>query len=219
MTHAEFLDWLSGLLSERAREAGRALLVGIDGPDAVGKTTLADELAVALRAAAGLRGTGALRISADDFLNPPEIRYRRGRFSAEGYCLDSVNYAALADRLRDARQSQPHSAREDGGEVVLVDGIFLRAPELDGLWDFVIYLDAPPEISLARARARARSEAGECSRPSDDSPNLEHLYQTRYLPGQAYYRLTRQPDQRADLCVAYADLAHPTIKRRTGPIP
>lgn len=207
MTHPEFIDWLSGLLSERARGIGRPLLVAIDGPDAAGKTILADELAATLRASQGPKHGSVLRVSADNHLNPPEVRYRRGRLSAEGYCLDSVDYAALTARLR--REPQ---GRHEGGDILLVDGIFLQAETLDGLWDFVVYLAAPPEICLARARERAEAEAAEGSGPADDAPDFEELYRTRYLPGHAYYRRTRQPEDRADLLVDYADPGHPAIR-------
>jgi len=45
----------------------------IDGPDAAGKTTLADELAVALRE----RGRDVIRASIDGFHRPRRERYRR----------------------------------------------------------------------------------------------------------------------------------------------
>jgi uridine kinase len=54
------------------------VLVGIDGPDAAGKTMLADQLAAALQ-------SNAVRASIDGFHNPISVRQRRGRFSPEGY--------------------------------------------------------------------------------------------------------------------------------------
>lgn len=53
---------------------GHPVRVGIDGFCASGKTTLADELALELQAA----GLDVLRVSADHFQNPPEVRWQLG---------------------------------------------------------------------------------------------------------------------------------------------
>ncbi|UOY02772.1 hypothetical protein [Blastococcus sp. PRF04-17] len=72
------------------------VLVGIDGPDAAGKTTLADELSEALPGP-------VLRVSADDHVHPAPRRYWRGELSPEGYYgdlfdLDSFVAACTAGR-------------------------------------------------------------------------------------------------------------------------
>ncbi|MGY1603617.1 hypothetical protein [Geodermatophilus sp. SYSU D00815] len=79
-------------LPDRLAEAVRRLsaqrspcVVGIDGPDAAGKTTLADRLAGLL---------GAARVRGDGFLHPREHRYRRGELSPEGCYRDSFDDAA-----------------------------------------------------------------------------------------------------------------------------
>src|SRR5437763_3560056 len=73
--------------------------VAIDGPDAAGKTTLADELAAGLRG----RGREAIRASIDGFHRPRAARYRRGPDSPEGYYEDSFDYAAPRGAARPAR--------------------------------------------------------------------------------------------------------------------
>ena len=73
------------------------LRVAIDGPPASGKTTLADELAVVLRA----RGREVIRASIDDFLVHLAQRYRRGRYSAEGCYFDAHDRVALCRVLLD----------------------------------------------------------------------------------------------------------------------
>ena len=55
--------------------------VAIDGVDGVGKTTLADELAVALSSCE----RPVIRATVDGFHNPRNVRYRLGRNSAEGF--------------------------------------------------------------------------------------------------------------------------------------
>jgi uridine kinase len=108
--------------------------VAVDGVDAAGKTTLADELVARL--------PSCVRICADSFLRPPAERHRRGRDSPEGYYLDSFDY----ERLRKAVLGEPRST--------VVDGIFLLRPELNDLWDFRIFLHVELEEALRRGVAR-----------------------------------------------------------------
>lgn|ERR1019366_3001970 len=86
--------------------ADRVLRVAIDGPDAAGKTTLADALAARIaeetggaRETSGARETGGtsktIRVSIDDFHQPRNVRYRRGPLSPEGYLEDSFDYDAV----------------------------------------------------------------------------------------------------------------------------
>src|SRR6516225_5870427 len=67
----------------------------IDGVDAAGKTTLAEELVAPLEA---LRRS-VIRAFIDSFHNPARIRYQRGSTSPEGYCHDSFSYQALRECL------------------------------------------------------------------------------------------------------------------------
>lgn len=106
--------------------------VGIDGPDAAGKTTLADALAAL---------TGLPRVRADDFLAPPEVRYARGPLDPDGYYADAFDLAALR-------------AAVAAHDTVIADGVFLFRPELNDLWDLRIYLHVDPEEQLRRVLAR-----------------------------------------------------------------
>src|SRR5919198_4461184 len=69
--------------------------VAIDGVDAAGKTTLADELAADLRR----RGREVVRASMDDVHRPRAERYRRGELSPDGYYHDSFDYDALRETM------------------------------------------------------------------------------------------------------------------------
>jgi uridine kinase len=106
--------------------------VGIDGPDAAGKTTLADAVAAL---------TGLPRVRADDFLARDEVRHRRGRLSPEGYYADAFDLPALRAAVR-------------GYDTVLVDGVFLFRPELDDLWDVRVFVDVDPATQKERVLAR-----------------------------------------------------------------
>lgn len=82
---------LEGIAARVPKRAPDGVRVGIDGVDGVGKTVFADHLAAILRTA----GRPVVRVSADDFHHPREVRYRRGRTSPKGFWLDSYDYSAL----------------------------------------------------------------------------------------------------------------------------
>ncbi|MDZ7911407.1 MAG: uridine kinase [Rhodococcus sp. (in: high G+C Gram-positive bacteria)] len=110
-------------------------LVAIDGVDGSGKTTFAKSLAAQLNA------RPVIVIHVDDFLNPSEIRHRRGRQSPEGFWLDSYDYDALERHVldpltpggsrecRQRRDSDAYLVAADGA-IVLVEGLFLHRDEL-----------------------------------------------------------------------------------------
>jgi uridine kinase len=167
------------------------LLVGIDGPDAAGKTTLADRLA------ADLPGP-VLRVSVDDFVTPREERYRRGELSPEGFYRDLVDVAAFVD-----------ACLAGNGATVVAEGIFLLRPELRDLWTLSVYLRVSEEESLRRALERDVGLFG-------SAEEVERRYRARYLPGQALYRGDTDPERRADVLVDNEDVAEmpPPVRRR-----
>ena len=69
--------------------------VAIDGVDAAGKTTLANDLAPCIQS----QNRPVIRASIDGFHNPSSIRHVRGELSADGYYNDSFNYDALVKFL------------------------------------------------------------------------------------------------------------------------
>ncbi len=95
MKRSRLVDYLAGRIVRIGQP--HPVRVAIDGPDAAGKTTLAQELVEPLQA----RGRQAIRASIDGFHNPARVRHRQGRTSAEGYYHDSFNYIALIESLLD----------------------------------------------------------------------------------------------------------------------
>lgn len=86
------------------------MIVGVDGVDGSGKTTFTARLADALRPST------VLVIHADDHLNPPEVRYARGRSSPEGFWLETYD-------LRSMIAAVDHACRaSDGGSFVIDEG-------------------------------------------------------------------------------------------------
>jgi uridine kinase len=117
--------------------------VAVDGADAAGKTTLADEPALGLQAC----GRTVIRASIDGFHRPREERYRRGEDSPEGYYEDSFDYAklrlvlldplgpggdrafrsAVFDFAADTPQREAVATASDD-DVLVFDGVFLLRP-------------------------------------------------------------------------------------------
>lgn len=197
------------------------LRVAIDGPPASGKTTLADELAVVLRA----RDRDVVRATIDDFLFPRAQRYRRGQYSAESCYFDAHDHAALCrvlldplgpggnrrfqhtvyDADADAPLSPPATtAAEDA--VLLFDGVFLLRPELIDRWDLSIFVSVPFEKTIDRARARGAAQAGSIAGTAE----IERSWRERYIPAQRLYFATARPTDHVDVIVHNDRLQSPT---------
>ena len=200
-------------------ERPHPLRVAIDGVDAAGKTTLAEELGPLVEA----RGRPVIRASLDGFHRPRSERYRRGRDSPEGYYLDSFDYEALragllvpigpeGDRryrraVFDFRTDTPldEDARIAPGDAVLLfDGIFLFRPELNDLWDLRVLVAVDSEVALARALERDERLFGSEER-------VRHAYERRYIPGQLLYGRSVGPEELADVVVENSHLARPHL--------
>ena len=194
--------------------------VAIDGPDAAGKTMLADELA---RALTGIRP--AIRAGVDGFHHPRAVRRRRGEESAEGYYEDAFDYEAVRSRLLDPlgpggdrryrtaafdhRTDAPtaaewRTAADDA--VLLFDGVFLLRPVLRDRWDLTILVEITPDETLRRALVRDGDLFG-------GPANVRRRYRRRYLPAQELYRAEAAPAARADIVIDNNDPYRPRVRR------
>jgi uridine kinase len=188
---------------------GHPIRVGIDGFCASGKTTLADALALELRAA----GRDVVRVSADDFQNPPEVRWQLGPRSPEGFFRYQIDFPALrtllleplgpngSQRFRsscyDVHASRPNLSIErtaSNAAVLVLDGLFLHAPVLEHCFDFTILIAAEFETCLRRALARNQER-------SDNLTELEAVYREKYIPGFELYCREVAPRERASSVV------------------
>jgi uridine kinase len=195
--------------------------VGIDGVDAAGKTSLADELVEPLER----RGRHVVRASVDGFHYPREVRYRRGSDSVEGYFLDSFDYPTLKSELLDPlapegtrrfrraafdyRTDRPVETPDEtanANTILLFDGVFLQRPELVGSWDVRIWVEAPFDVTVPRA---VRRDAG-----ATVEAEILARYRGRYVPGQLMYMERCSPQDAADILVDNADLGNPRLRYR-----
>jgi uridine kinase len=197
--------------------ARRAIRVGVDGVDGVGKTTFADDLAARI----GGTGRPVVRAGVDGFHCPRAVRYRRGRRDPDGFYLDSYDYGRMRELLLDPfgpggdRRYRPraHDLLTDEpvdepvrvaapDAVLVVDGIFLQRPELARCFDLVVWLDAPFQVTFARMGARDGS-------PSEPT----HPLNRRYLGGQRRYLRECSPRDRAGVVVDVTDVDAPVLVR------
>ena len=221
MSRAALVERMAGLID--AVQRSRPVRVAIDGPDAAGRTTLADELAPALR----VRGRTVIRASIDGFHRPRAERHRR-EDSAQGYYEDSFDHAALRQELLDplgpggtrryrravfdfrldAPQAAPSMiAPEDA--VLIFDGVFLLRPELIESWDLTVVVAVSFDETLRRALDRDVALFG-------SREEVERRYRSRYIPGQRLYLAAAHPHEAADLIVYNDDPARPLLQGRAG---
>ena len=199
--------------------------VAVDGVDASGKTTLADELAPSIEAL----GRQVIRASVDGFHNPTAIRRRRGPTSPEGYYLDSFNHHDLIRSLLqplgpggslmfrravfDFRSDEPVETPQERAQddaVLIFDGVFLLRPELRELFDFSIFLRVDLKIALDRAEARDLPLFG-------TAEAVRRRYQTRYFPGQQLYLEQVRPELLASVVINNNDPMRPIVEHTVQP--
>jgi len=182
--------------------------VAIDGIPGAGKTTLADELAVVLRA----QGREVIRATVEDFLNPRSVRHPWSD-SAEGWYNHNTDVGALNrvlldplgpdgdraiqpavyDKAADIAVSAPFTTAAIDA-VLLFDGVFLLREDLSDRWDLHIFVSAAFERALDRSRIRDQT-------PLMSADEVEQRYRRRYIPSQRFYLETIRPAERADIIV------------------
>jgi uridine kinase len=218
-THEALLDRLADTIA--TLHPDRRIRVAIDGVDGAGKTMLADALAPLVVA----KRREMIRASVDDFHYPRAVRYACGRYSPDGFFLDSYDYEAFRQLLLDPlgpegsgnyaakhfdhRTDQPVAPQPQQAPpaaALIVDGIFLHRPELRDCWDLSIFL----QIDFAVSRQRNAARDGTTDALDPDTPSNR-----RYAGGQQRYLSECKPAQRADIVIDYNDLRAPKISRWT----
>jgi uridine kinase len=200
-------------------ERPHPIRIAIDGVDAAGKTTLAEELAASLKA----HGRPVIRASIDGFHNPARVRYERGKNSPEGYFYDSFNTDALVESLlsplglngsrqyrsavfdyRADAEAQTAIQTAEANAILLFDGVFLLCSELAEYWDFTIFVESSFEVTLARAERRDAVLFG-------SGEEVRRRYRQRYIPGQMLYLVECCPKERAQVIVDNNDPQNPIV--------
>jgi uridine kinase len=153
--------------------AGRVVLA-VDGLPGAATSTFADGFAEVFAET----GAAVFRASMDGFQRPQSEREARGRESAEGRYRDAYDYGTfrrvLRDPFREGAQTggatgfqlasfdaerdiplEAHWVTAPRDAVLIVDGGYLLRPELRGLWNWSVWLDAPARFDSAPQRDAA----------------------------------------------------------------
>ena len=219
-TREEMLSRLAAAV--RSVTVAHPTRVAVDGPPAAGKTTLADELAVVLRA----QGRAVIRATIEGFLFPRAQRYRRGEYSSEGCYLDNHDYDALNgvlldplgpggdrrfrhavyDRTTDTTLSPPFTMA-DADAVLVFDGVFLLRPELIDRWDLRVFVSTTLEKTVDRAVIRERHAVS--------AAEVQRRWRERYIPAQQLYFATVRPTDHANIIVHNDEPQRPVWETRT----
>ena len=193
------------------------LLIGIDGKDASGKTTVANNLSAAIH---NQTEREIIRVSLDDFFQPRAIRTRQEN-QARGCYEDTFDIQGIVNRLLapvktkgtyitkifDYKTDTPinfSTKHADSNAIFVVDGVFIQRPEFREYWDYVVLLDVSDEIAIERGSIRDTNRIG----------NIEAArskYINRYIASQKIYYDECKPQKRADIIIDNTDYENPIV--------
>lgn len=190
----------------------KAIVVGINGIDASGKTSFAEAFAKHLDA----QGFGVQVIHVDDFQNPKEVRYA-SEDQIDNYFNRSWNLKQLVDELLspihagekvmksltllDIATDEFTTKRnyEIGYDtIILLEGVFLFRPELVDFLDYKIFI----HVSFEEAKRRIILR---------DSSDIARKIDTKYHPTQRKYLHDYKPEENANMVIDNTDWNNPRI--------
>ena len=191
----------------------KPVVIGINGVDASGKTSLALGLNAYLRH----RGFPTVLLHADDFHNPRAVRLADN--SPEGYikyAFDVQKMYAVIQELKqgsikltvdlldlDADTFTNKKVFETGRDtIIIVEGVLLFRPPLDGLFDYKVFIDVTFDEVLRRARERDVPRYGE---------GILTKYVDRYIPAQKIYLNEHTPKENSQLVIDNNDFLKPMM--------
>ncbi len=184
----------------------RMPVVGIDGLGGAGKSTVADMLCEELKE----KGIHTILLHIDDLINKREVRYDPGLPEWQcyyekqwryDYFTEIINKAKrsaeaieveLYDKDNDSYYTKEYPVRRNS--IIIVEGIFLQRKELDGIFDYMIYIDVPEAVRLGRVLDRDTYIG--------DRESITDKYENRYFPAEHRYCREYQPEKAADLVLS-----------------
>ena len=194
LSFSELIRHLSDQIRARYLNFKLPFLVGIDGPDCSGKTTIARALVTELK-----QDLATALHHFDEYLSPKERRDYRGAFSVDAFCFDYFDTNALILGVL-APAIAWKSAAILKPSVVIIEGLFLYRKSTVRFFDYRIRLEASDILILKRASKRDVELLG-------DEKWVKTHYKTQCIPAQHRYQQQDSPETVADylICVAGDD--------------
>ena len=188
------------------RNGSSVFMVGIDGLGGAGKSTVSEDIMRLLQD----NGINTEIFHIDDFIHPRAVRYNDSYPQWEQYYYLQWRYdhftEAVAGPARDGRALPPvelYDKDNDSyivkrldipvGSVILTERIFLQREELNGLFDYMVYIDVPEEERLCRVLLRDGYIGDEAA--------IREKYEKRYFPAERFYADKYRPAEKADLVI------------------
>lgn len=182
-------------------------VVGIDGLGGAGKTTISEKICCELKN----NNIRTILLHIDDFINVKEVRYDPAYPEWQCYydlqwrydyfikiisqIKDNVNgkiEIELYDKENDCYFTKSYDVTEN--TVIIVEGIFLQRKELQGIFDYIVYIDVPEEVRMTRVLKRDTYIGNE--------QQIIEKYENRYFPAERKYFSEYRPEQSANYVIS-----------------
>ncbi len=212
-----YRDIAQQLINKKTRT--KPLIVGINGVDTSGKSTLTKELSKYLHKS----GFKVQIVHLDDFHNPssvrskesdPVISYFNNAFDfkcLENEILEPISLKGFFDKeliLLDLQKDQYSNKKRyvvDKDTIVLVEGVLLYREPIDKYFDFKIYIDISFDEVIKRALKRDSGIFGN---------SVTEKYYKKYIPIQKLYIDKYKPKEKSNIVIDNEDYMKPKIIKR-----
>jgi uridine kinase len=136
---------------ERGKKQNTPYIIGINGIDCAGKTTLAKDLSGELKQS----GINNKIFHIDDFNNKKVEKETYRAFASGNWNENDFDryYESIID-FQKAREAFEKAAAKS--EIVIVEGIFIFRPKLKITFNYRIYLEVDASVALTRFEERRR---------------------------------------------------------------
>jgi phosphoglycolate phosphatase len=189
----------------------RPVIVGVNGVDTSGKT----EFSIGLQKYLNTKGYSTQLIHSDDFHNLKSLRMKDS--SPEGYIANAFNLTSLFDLISEIKSksvdkqvdlldlatdtytNRKHYKTNDE-TIVIVEGVLLYRPPIDGLIDYKVFLDISFDEVIRRATLRDVPKYGK---------DFLQKYIERYIPAQKIYLKQFLPKKKCQLIIDNNDYNKP----------
>lgn len=181
-------------------------IIGIDGLGGAGKSTISEMICSDLER----NGIHTILLHIDDFIHTRQIRYNSEYPEWRCYYELQWRYDYFIQTVKRLKAASDHSVEVElydkdndkyyteiytttSKTAVIVEGIFLQRKELQGFFDYMVYIDVPENVRLSRVLQRDTYIGNE--------RQIINKYRTRYFPAERHYFRIYQPDQSADCLI------------------